>query len=202
MRVIGGDLRGRRLQTPRGVDTRPTADRVRESLFNVLAPVIWDAAVLDLFAGSGALGIEALSRGASRAVFAEVDRTALRVLQRNLETLGLLDRAEVHQMPADRALRQAIAAGAQFDLVFLDPPYGRDLASPILRAIAAEPLLAAGAQVIVEHEQRAALSDQIGTGPGCLARFRVLTYGDTAISLYSQPENQRPEYGQPDSAAR
>src|SRR5947208_2259988 len=125
MRVIAGRLGGRRLKAPAGARTRPTAERVREALFAMLEDVA-DARVLDLFAGSGALGIEALSRGAASAVFVERDPAALRALRENLAALGLgRDVAEVRRSDAMRALHSAQRRGENYDLVFIDPPYDR-----------------------------------------------------------------------------
>lgn len=123
MRIIAGTHRGRRIAAPKGEQTRPTGDRVREALFNLVGPVD-GASVLDLFAGSGALGLEALSRGARRCVFAETDAAACRMIRRNLETLGLTG-ALVLQRDAVSVLREERAAGRRHELLLLDPPYGR-----------------------------------------------------------------------------
>ena len=120
MRIIAGSHKGHRLVTPKGIDTRPTGDRVREAAFNLIGPVT-GATVLDLFAGSGAMGLEALSRGAERAVFVESDRDAVRAIEANLDKLGL--RAAVTRGDAVRALAQEAAAGRRYDLVLVDPPY-------------------------------------------------------------------------------
>jgi 16S rRNA (guanine966-N2)-methyltransferase len=133
VRVVAGELRGRRIEAPPGNDTRPTTDKVREAVFNALGSLdlVRDARVADLFAGSGALGIEALSRGAAHCTFVERDRSALRVLRDNLEHLGVADRARV--VPGD-----AIAtAGGDFDLVLADPPYQFDGWSGLLSKIGA-----------------------------------------------------------------
>jgi 16S rRNA (guanine966-N2)-methyltransferase len=121
VRVVAGSRKGARIFAPKGVDTRPTADRVREAAFNLIGPVD-DMTILDLFAGSGAMGIEALSRGAARAVFVESDRNATRAIERNLEKLGLTGAAIV-RMDAITALAQEAAAGRRYDLVLVDPPY-------------------------------------------------------------------------------
>jgi 16S rRNA (guanine966-N2)-methyltransferase len=123
LRIIAGTHRGRRIAAPKGEHTRPTGDRVREALFNLVGPVD-DASVLDLYAGSGALGLEALSRGARRCVFVEIDRAACRVIKANLEALGLTG-AVVVERDALAALGDESAAGRRYDLVLLDPPYGR-----------------------------------------------------------------------------
>jgi 16S rRNA (guanine966-N2)-methyltransferase len=122
MRIIAGTHRGRRFAAPKGEHTRPTSDRVREALFSIIGPVD-GASVLDLFAGSGSLGLEALSRGASRCTFVESDRAACRVLQDNLRALGLTG-AIVARRDAVQALREETTAGRRHDLVLLDPPYG------------------------------------------------------------------------------
>ena len=120
MRIIAGTHRGHRLVSPKGLDTRPTGDRVREAAFNLIGPVD-GASVLDLFAGSGALGLEALSRGADRAVFVESDRAAVRAIEQNLDKLRL--RGTVLQQDATRALLAEAQAGRRYDLVLVDPPY-------------------------------------------------------------------------------
>jgi 16S rRNA (guanine966-N2)-methyltransferase len=152
LRIIAGTHRGRRIAAPKGAHTRPTGDRVREALFNLVGPVE-DAAVLDLFAGSGALGLEALSRGARRCVFAEADGAACRVIRENLETLGLTG-AQVLQRDALAVLREEVAASRRYDLVLLDPPYERwsDLESR-LGTLLPEVVVASGL-VAVETDAR------------------------------------------------
>src|SRR6187401_1016297 len=124
MRIVAGIARGRRLRAPKGRLVRPTADRVKEAVFSILESreSSTGRAVLDLFAGAGTLGIEALSRGAAEAVFVEPSRAASEAIQDNLRTAGL--DGEVLAMPADRAIKRLAAAGRRFDRVFLDPPYG------------------------------------------------------------------------------
>ena len=152
MRIIGGTHRGRRIEAPRGEQTRPTGDRVREALFNLVGPVD-DASVLDLYAGSGALGLEALSRGARRCVFAETDAAACRAIRSNLETLGLSG-ALVLQRDAAAVLRDERAAGRRHELVLLDPPYGRWPAlEPSLSALLPD-VVAEGGIVVVETDAR------------------------------------------------
>jgi 16S rRNA (guanine(966)-N(2))-methyltransferase RsmD len=124
VRIIAGTHRGRRIDAPPGRSTRPTSDRVRENAFNLVAPWVEGASVLDLFAGSGAMGLEALSRGAAHATFVESDREACRTINRNLDKLGL-DGATVHCQDALTALRADARAGTRYDLVLLDPPYKR-----------------------------------------------------------------------------
>ncbi len=178
MRVIAGHFGGRRLKAPRGrLTTRPTSDRVREALFSMLGDLRGGVA-LDLFAGTGALGIEALSRGAERAVFVERDRAAIQALRANLTALGLAEpAAELRVGDALAALRTAREAGETYDLVFIDPPYGqaRELEGELSLLLPA--LLAPGARVVVEGDRRA---------PAVLALEVVQQrrYGDTTIAIH------------------
>ncbi|MEA2272129.1 MAG: rRNA (guanine966-N2)-methyltransferase [Solirubrobacteraceae bacterium] len=179
MRVIAGAYRGRRLAAPPGTATRPTSDRVREALFSILGRVD-GLAVLDLFAGSGALGIEALSRGASRAVFVERAAPALAVLRKNLDALALLsDVAIVVPGDARQALRAARRSRETYDLVFLDPPYRRaaQLAGDLSKALPG--VLAAGGRVVSESDRRTPLELDLA-----LADER--RYGDTVIRIHSR----------------
>jgi 16S rRNA (guanine966-N2)-methyltransferase len=177
MRVVAGRFRGRRLAAPKGTATRPTSDRVREALFATLGPLDGER-VLDLFAGSGALGIEALSRGAGRTVFVERARPALAILRANLDTLELgPDVAEVRAADARGALRTARARGEKYDLVLVDPPYrlAPGLGSELEEALGA--VLAPGARVVTESDHRAPLDLQL-----TVAHER--RYGDTLIRIY------------------
>ncbi|MCW3030430.1 MAG: rsmD [Solirubrobacterales bacterium] len=177
MRVIAGELGGRRLQAPRGRTTRPTSDRVREALFSMLGDVA-GARALDLFAGSGALGIEALSRGAAEALFVERDPLALRALRANLGSLGLVPpRATVLAGDALSALRSTRKAKETYDLLFIDPPYSqaRDWTAELSAALS--PLLRPQARVVVESDRRAPL--RLG-----LELERERRYGDTSIRIH------------------
>jgi len=175
MRVVGGRFGGRSLVAPRGPATRPTPERVREALFSILAPVD-GLRVLDLFAGSGALAIEALSRGAASATLVDSSSAATRAIRRNLQTLGV--EAEVRGQRASAFLLGAREAARQYDLVFVDPPYrhaaalGRELSTTLV------PLLAPGARVVAESDRRAPLE----LGPLTLLDER--RYGDTLIRIY------------------
>ena len=185
MRIIAGSLRSRRLQAPAGLATRPTSDRLRETLFNVLAPRIAGAAFLDLYAGSGAVGIEALSRGASRAVFVERAEPALKMLRANLASLGIQDGFKIRSTAAGTYLR-SVPPGL-FDLVFLDPPYDAqseyEIALGLLGGSAA-PMLRAGAKVIAEHRRK----DKLNPRYGALARTRLLEQGDAALSFFAMED--------------
>jgi 16S rRNA (guanine966-N2)-methyltransferase len=178
MRVIAGRLGGRRLHAPRGrATTRPTSDRVREALFSMLGD-IQGGVGLDLFAGTGALGIEALSRGAERVVFVERDRAAVRALRANLEALGLASpEAELRVGDALAALRAARGARETYDLVFVDPPYGQtgELVGELSALLPA--VLAPGARVVVESDRRAPAELP-------LAVAQRKRYGDTTITIH------------------
>src|SRR5262245_36867328 len=163
MRVIGGHDRGRRLRAPRGLRTRPTADRVRETLFDVLGPAVAGARVLDLFAGTGAVGIEALSRGAARVVLVERDPSALRALRANLAALGA-SRGAARVMAGDvlHALPEIGAQEGAFDFVFVDPPYATTLAARTLEALVVAGVCREGTEVVVQHSTRTMLRSIAG----------------------------------------
>lgn len=179
MRVIAGTLGGRRLRAPRGLATRPTSDRVREALFMALEPLA-GLRVVDLFAGSGALGIEALSRGAAFADFVEPAREARRALAGNLAELGLAERARVWPLALPRGLARIEGPLAAADLVLADPPYGGGPARETLAALGAPGVLPAGARVVLEHHRR----DGAPETSGRLVLERRRAYGETEISTY------------------
>jgi 16S rRNA (guanine966-N2)-methyltransferase len=185
MRVIGGRLGGRRLRAPRGTATRPTSDRVREATFAMLGDM-QGASVLDLFAGTGALGIEALSRGAIRAVFVERDARALRALRANLDSLELSQpHAEVREADALAALRSARRRRETYDLVFIDPPYRQLPALERALGDLLPALLAPAARVVLESDKRVQLS--IGAEAGRLEIGQQRRYGDTTITIHTYP---------------
>ena len=182
MRIIGGEFRGRRLKAPRGRNTRPTPDRVREALFSILGPAILDARVLELFGGTGSLGLESLSRGAAQAVFCEINRAAQRCLTDNIATLSVEDRTLVHRISALDFPRRA-GAGEPFDFVFCDPPHRLLTESRTRREIenllAAIPLSPDG-RAILEHKA-GALSD---FSPPGMTRRDLRTWGSTGMAFY------------------
>lgn len=176
MRITGGSLRGRRFAAPRTSGVRPTADRVREALFARIEG-LEGARVLDLYAGSGALGIESLSRGAAHCVFVERASPAIATLRKNLDALGLRERARVVRGSAVSQLRRLARAGQRFDWVFADPPYAGDEAERALEAL--PPLLAEGAHVILERSAR--------SEPPTVPALRIADerrYGDTVVTRY------------------
>lgn len=186
MRIIAGEFRGRRLAAVKG-RIRPTSDRVREAIFNVLGPLVVEARVLDLFAGTGALSLEALSRGARDAVLVEDQGAALEVLRRNLASLGLENQVRVLPIPVQKALKRLACQGEQFTLIFLDPPYERGLALKTLTALQGFGLLLPEARIIAEHSQRESLPEQVGQ----LTLRQCRRYGDTQVAFYQVRENTK-----------
>lgn len=182
MRIVAGEWRGRKLAAPRGMAVRPTADRVREAIFSILGGRVAGADVLDLFAGTGALGLEALSRGAREAVFVESDPAAFAALRRNIAALGA-GGAEALPLDFRRAIGRLARAGRRFDLVFLDPPYGKGLSAAAAGGLARAGLLAPGASVVVEEAARA--------GPGGFPRGWTVAlnrqYGEARVILLEVP---------------
>lgn len=174
MRVIAGSARGRPLTAPRDAGTRPIADRVKETLFAILADRVPDASVLDLYAGSGAIGIEALSRGAAHCDFVERGRLPIAAIRENLERTGLADRGSVHGEEVLRFLGRP--PGLLYDLAFLDPPYAeRAILAPLERLV---PHLAPGASVVVKHFWRTPIPESPG-----LAAWRERRFGETALTF-------------------
>ncbi len=184
--MIGGTFRGRRLAAVPGRSTRPTPERVREALFSRLESRygLEEARVLDLFAGTAALGIEALSRGAAFVACVESDRAALRVLRSNLSTLGLDARARVLPEDFRRALSRLEEAGERFDGVLVDAPYGRGLTEQALQSLTGGRLLGNGAWVAVETSS----DEETQERNGCLCKVREDRYGDTKLTVYEWEE--------------
>lgn len=179
MRVIAGFLGGRRFKAPGGRDTRPTSDRVRESLFMALEP-LQGQRVVDLFAGSGALGIEALSRGALRVDFVEREAAARRVLEENLASLGLAGCSRVWALELPGGLERLRGELAQADLVLADPPYGGGPAREVLEALGGRERVKQDVRVVIEHHAK----DAVPESTGRLARVRARRYGETMVSTY------------------
>ena len=178
MRLTGGEARGRRLKGPGRLPIRPTSDRVREALFDILGGRVRDAAFLDGFAGTGAVGVEALSRGARRVVFVERDLRAIRTIRQNLLEDSWGDRHEIVRGDLARVVGAPPLRTARFEIVFLDPPYGETLNPVLLEAIAG--LLSPGGVVVIEH--RSSRGAEIPAAKG-LQTGRTYRYGDTALTL-------------------
>jgi 16S rRNA (guanine(966)-N(2))-methyltransferase RsmD len=179
MRVIAGEYRSRRLLSLPGLETRPTPDRLRETLFNILAPMIEGSVFVDAYAGTGSVGIEAISRGARLAVFIEKDREAVEVIKANLASLDIKSRGRIIRGPAALHL-----AGIPADIVFLDPPYPKDREyQAALDAISAQP----PALTIVQHSVRHAIADDYES----LVRTRTVRQGDNALSFFKAERRYR-----------
>lgn len=180
MRIIAGEFKGRRLKSPRGMDTRPTTDRVRESVFAILGDVVAGARVLDAFAGTGAMGLEALSRGASYAVFVDASPAAAKVVRENVEACGAGDMSEILRMDVRRALSLLARGSRKFDLAFVDPPYMSGLAQRTLADLDELKIMDSMALAVVEHSRREEIPAEVG-GFSLVRRER---YGDTMVSFY------------------
>ncbi|PYM22085.1 MAG: 16S rRNA (guanine(966)-N(2))-methyltransferase RsmD [Candidatus Rokuibacteriota bacterium] len=180
MRIIAGALKGRRLVTPKGDTTRPTADQVRIALMDTLTPRLDGARVLDLFAGAGGVGLEALSRGAGDVTFVERDARAVAALRENVAALGAGKAATVRRGDVLRELQALYQAGERFDIVFLDPPYDAGLVDTTLEALGGGGLLLAEAWVIAQHFTKRPPAERIGA----LLAFRTRRFGETTLTFY------------------
>jgi len=190
MRIISGTSKGRKLVTPRSQSLRPTSDRVKESIFNILQDDIVGKVVLDLFAGTGNLGIEALSRGAKKTIFVEKGRQALRLIQRNLTKFGLEERSEILPKDANRAIGILKQRGESFDLILMDPPYEKGLIQKTLMKLNSYPIYHKDSILVIEHDRREPLST-VMDGWNLIRQRRI---GDTLISfLTPQGENHKTE---------
>jgi 16S rRNA (guanine966-N2)-methyltransferase len=184
LRVISGNLKGRRLFSLKGQRLRPTSDRVKEAIFDILQDQIRGGKVLDLFAGTGALGIEALSRGARLAVFVEGNTRSLGALHRNIEECGLKERADVLGREVWTAIGILEGRGDSFELIFLDPPYGKGLARRALEALSRSSIVGPGTVVVAEHS----LTEKLDSLPS-LQRVDERRYGSTQVSFFRPPKD-------------
>lgn len=180
LRVISGEAKGRRLKTPGGDDIRPTSDRTKETLFQIIGHEVLDARVLDLFAGTGNLGIEALSRGARQVLFVDAAKGAVAIIRENLSLVNFDHRAEVWQEDIFSALTRLKRIGKRFDLVFSDPPYSRQLAERPLHLLAHGGLVDENGLVIVEHHRRDQLPHHVAT----LRMSDERRFGDTVVTFF------------------
>lgn len=197
MRVIAGTYRGRRLKGPEGLELRPTGDRLKESLFNILMPVLPGAVVLDAFGGTGAIGIEALSRGARQAVFIESAAAGCRLIRKNLELCGIATGYRILQQDVFAAMRALAREGFRPNIVFFDPPYDfqpyRDLLEIVFKKMPA----AGPFRVVIEHQRKAALPD----AGDLYRRTRVVRQGDHCLSIYEEAATEKTDAGSPASAS-
>jgi len=180
MRVIAGIYKGRRLKTLEGLSVRPTSDRLRETIFNILTPRIEAARFADICAGSGAIGIEALSRGARHVTFVESSLKAARIISENLRNCGIRADYRVINREAIRALKSLASENAQFDIIYFDPPYNSDLYTPVMWVIAKHDLLAENGVVIVEHRRQTPLLPNYDQ----LRPYRQLAQGESLLTFY------------------
>lgn len=196
MRVIAGTFRSRILKSLKGLALRPTSDRLRETLFNVLGPNVAGARFVDLFAGTGAIGIEALSRGAAEVVFIENHKPAVALIRKNLDSLGIRSGFTLIPLDVLRGLEtlasKAKGAKSGFDVIFLDPPYAAAVDyARVLESLGSADLLASGGMVVAEHHRKFDLPEKVGA----LRRFRVLKQGDAALSFYRRGDATASENG-------
>ncbi|OXM84624.1 16S rRNA (guanine(966)-N(2))-methyltransferase RsmD [Paenibacillus rigui] len=180
MRVISGSAKGRPLKAVPGMNTRPTTDKVKEAIFSMIGPYFDGGHVLDLFAGTGGLSIEALSRGMERAVLTDIEKKSIDTIKHNLQVTGLTDQTEIYRNDAVRALKALKKRDARFDLVFLDPPYRLKVVKDLMEQLDQNDMLNPNATIVVEHDAEDKYSDPIGR----LEWVRRAEYGDTAVTIY------------------
>lgn len=181
MRVVSGKLKGKPLKSVPGKSTRPTADKVKEAMFNIIGPYFDGGICLDLFAGSGNLGIEALSRGMEKAIFVDRDKKAVQTIRDNLALCKLTDQAEVYRNDARLALKALAKREASFDLIFLDPPYAKQFLEELLLKIDEKKLLKTNGQIVCEHSADVKLPNQCSN----LVKRKEEIYGIMGISIYT-----------------
>lgn len=178
--MISGSSKGRALKAVTGFGTRPTTDKVKEAIFSMIGPYFAGGSVLDLYAGTGALGIEALSRGMDKAIFVDADKKCIDVIRENLRATGLSEQAEVYRNDAERALKALAKRQLAFKLVFLDPPYKNKQMDKLLHILQEENLIQDGTIAVVEHDAAHAYPERIGG----FSAARLSVYGDTAVTVY------------------
>lgn len=181
MRVVSGTCKGRSLKPVPGHSTRPTADKVKEAIFNMIGPYFEGGKGLDLFAGSGNLGIEALSRGLGSVVFVDRDGKAVHVIKENIKACGLEERAEIYRNDAERALKALNKREARFDCIFLDPPYNKQQLVKLLEILSRQNLVSPSGIIVCEHSADVQLPAQVGS----LLKVKDERYGMIAISIYT-----------------
>ncbi|MDF2635353.1 MAG: methyltransferase [Pelosinus sp.] len=186
MRIITGSAKGIKLDAPRGLGTRPTTDRVKESVFNILGDIVIDAHVLDIFAGTGNLGLEALSRGAIEAVFIDNSIDSITIIKENARRTRLIEQTEIYKNDVIRALDRFVETSRSFDLIFCDPPYNKGLVEIVLKKIENTSLLKPQGILVIEHSKHEKITDQWSN----LQLRRVEKYGETLISFLLYITNQ------------
>ncbi|QJW44378.1 16S rRNA (guanine(966)-N(2))-methyltransferase RsmD [bacterium BFN5] len=191
MRIITGSAKGTKLKAPRGLDTRPTTDRVKESIFNILGNAVYEAMVLDLFAGTGSLGLEALSRGAQRAVFVDQNTSSIHVIKENVDHTKMSDKAEILKSDVLKTIEKFTKTKDLFDIVFCDPPYNKGYINKVLQLIDQGAIVAEQAILVLEHSRHEQLANQWDN----LVLKRSERYGETIVSflIYNSQQTKKPE---------
>ena len=184
MRIIAGSARGLKLKPPKGLAIRPTTDRVKESVFNILAAKLPDALVADFFAGTGNLGIEALSRGAASAVFVDASQVSMSLLKENVGKARFSDKAEYLKTDVLVAIDRLVQNGRRFTLIFCDPPYNKGMVSAVLHRLDSRNLLESGGMIVIEHSKHEIIPADLTN----LMLKRTERYGETLISFLAQNE--------------
>lgn len=187
MRVISGEKKGHRLKAPKGMDVRPTEDKIKESIFNIIRPLKIESIVLDLFAGSGSIGIEFLSRGAKKAYFVDASQNSIDVIKENINHTKLGDKSKVLKMDANRALSKFSGDNLKFDYIYLDPPFKyHELLYKVINSIDKYDLLESNGVLLIEHEKELNLEEEINN----LNKYDFRNYGSKSISFYKKQEVQ------------
>ncbi|WP_404433422.1 16S rRNA (guanine(966)-N(2))-methyltransferase RsmD [Sutcliffiella horikoshii] len=187
MRVVSGKWKGRQLKAVPGMNTRPTTDKVKESVFNMIGPYFDGGLALDLFGGSGSLGIEALSRGVDKVIFVDKDGKAIQTIKQNIETFQLGEQVEVYRNDAVRALNALKKREIKFDLILLDPPYKKHHLEELIHKISEFELLVPSGLIMAEHSNGVELPEILGT----FQRTRKEVYGLTVISVYHHSSGEK-----------
>lgn len=182
MRIIAGKLRGKVLKSPKDQKVRPTLDRVKEAVFSMISPNIRNANVLDLFSGSGALGLEALSRGAKMVTFVDIDKESIRLTTENIKLCRAEDDTRVLSMSAKEAIAQSINKGVKYDIIFMDPPYDGEIAKKVLQESDFNIIMNESSIVVMETDIKEKTDEEIGG----LIKVKDKTYGQTRISIYER----------------
>jgi 16S rRNA (guanine966-N2)-methyltransferase len=191
MRVVSGKCKGHPLKAVPGQSTRPTTDKVKESIFNIIGPYFNGGIGLDLFGGSGGLGIEALSRGLEKVIFVDIDQKAVQTIKQNVEACRLKEQVEVYRNEAEKALKALIKRQQSFELIFLDPPYHQQKLQALISIIESNLLLNKDGKIVVEHSTDVEMPESIGK----LMLVRSEKYGITAISIYKLTDHLEGEGG-------
>ncbi|WP_373315217.1 16S rRNA (guanine(966)-N(2))-methyltransferase RsmD [Siminovitchia fordii] len=180
MRIISGSCKGRRLKSVPGKSTRPTTDKMKETIFNWIGPYFSGGSCLDLYAGSGGVGLEALSRGMDFVIFVDNNKQAIHTVKTNVSMCGLEEKCEIYNNDSDRALKAIVKRKLQFDLIFLDPPYKRQKLKSLLEMIEKNSLVKESGCIICEHDPEVMLPGAIGE----LERIKSISYGMSSLSMY------------------